>query len=68
MKTIECNKPKGNIFSNIDDSEEVMLIFQGWGTRYTYSVMCFLAWTLCYSVRVDMSIAIVAMVNTSESF
>ena len=30
--------------------------------------MCFLAWTLCYSVRVDMSVAIVAMVNTSELY
>ena len=25
--------------------------------------MVFLAWILCYSVRVDMSVAIVAMVN-----
>ena len=28
--------------------------------------MVFLAWILCYSVRVDMSVAIVAMVITGE--
>ena len=49
-------------------TSKVALYFQGWGTRYTYSVMCFLSWALNYSVRVDMSVAIVAMVNTSECY
>ena len=39
----------------------------GWGTRFTMVVMTFFGKALCYAARVDMSVAIVAMVNRSMS-
>ncbi len=38
----------------------------GWGARFTLVAMVFLGNALCYAVRVDMSVAIVAMVNRSK--
>ena len=38
---------------------------KGWGARHTFTLMCFLSYALCFSVRVDLAVAIVAMVDTS---
>ena len=38
----------------------------GWGSRFTLVALTFIGQALCYAVRVDMSVAIVAMVNRSE--
>ena len=38
----------------------------GWGARFTMVAMTFLGKALCYAARVDMSVAIVAMVNRSK--
>jgi hypothetical protein len=40
----------------------------GWGTRFTFSLLVWMGFGLCYSVRVDMAVAIVAMVNRSEYY
>ena len=36
-----------------------------WGTRHTFTLMCFLSYALCFSVRVDLAVAIVDMVDTN---
>ena len=38
----------------------------GWGARFTLVALTFLGQALSYSARVDMSVAIVAMVDRSE--
>jgi hypothetical protein len=38
----------------------------GWGCRFTYVCLVFMGYAICYACRVDMSIAIVAMVNRSK--
>ena len=38
----------------------------GWGARFTFVTMTFLGKALCYAARVDMSVAIVAMVDRSK--
>ena len=38
----------------------------GWGARFTFVAMTFLGKALCYAARVDMSVAIVAMVDRSK--
>ena len=38
----------------------------GWGARFTLVALTFLGQALSYTARVDMSVAIVAMVDRSE--
>ena len=38
-----------------------------WGERHTFVLMAFLGYTLCFTLRVDLAVAIVAMVNTTSS-
>ncbi|CAL8124169.1 unnamed protein product [Orchesella dallaii] len=40
--------------------------FQNWGTRHTLTILGFLGFASSYSMRVNLSIAIVTMVNTSH--
>ena len=40
--------------------------YSGWGTRFTMITMTFFGKALCYAARVDMSVAIVAMVDRSK--
>ena len=42
------------------------LLHLGWGARFTLVVLFFFGNALSYAVRVDMSIAIVAMVDRSK--
>ena len=42
------------------------LLNSGWGVRFTLVVLIFFGNALSYAARVDMSIAIVAMVDRSE--
>ena len=42
------------------------LLNSGWGARFTLVVLIFFGNALSYAARVDMSIAIVAMVDRSE--
>jgi hypothetical protein len=37
--------------------------FSGWGARFTYTLFVFLGMALCFVVRVDMSVVIIAMVD-----
>ena len=37
-----------------------------WGERHTFVLMAFLGYTLCFTLRVDLAVAIVAMVNTTS--
>ena len=39
---------------------------KGWGTRYTLIFMCFILITLNAAVRVNLSVAIVAMVSQGK--
>ena len=41
---------------------------KGWGTRHTFTLMCFLSYALCFSVRVDLAVAIVDMVDTNGEY
>ena len=38
-----------------------------WGERHTFVLMAFLGYTLCFTLRVDLAVAIVAMVNTTSA-
>ena len=38
-----------------------------WGERHTFVLMAFLGYTLCFTLRVDLAVAIVAMVNTTST-
>ena len=38
----------------------------GWGTRHTFAILAFLGFANVYAMRVNLSVAIVAMVNTSK--
>ena len=37
-----------------------------WGARFTFAVMAFLGFANVYAMRVNLSVAIVAMVNSTE--
>ncbi len=37
-----------------------------WGARFTYALMAFLGLALNFACRVDLSVAIIAMTNTSK--
>ena len=47
-------------------SERSKAVPEGWGARHTFTLMCFLSYALCFALRVDIAVAIVAMANQSE--
>ena len=60
-----CNYHKGA--SHISNFQVLLWpVFSGWGARFTLVVLTFLGQALSYTARVDMSVAIVAMVDRSE--
>ena len=65
---LDIAKPRGStsnlftllkLFSHFTDHT-------GWGARFTFALLAFFGNALCYVVRVDMSVTIVAMVNRSS--
>ena len=46
----------------------IWFILAFWGTRHTFAFMGFVGYAICMSLRVDLAVAIVSMVNTSEFF
>lgn len=53
------------IISGEEDNEEPFIL-PGWGQRHTLALLGFWAFAISYAMRFNLSIAIVAMVNTTK--
>lgn len=52
-------------YGNDNFYKEKIINFLGWGKRHTFAILGFSGFAISYAIRFNISIAIVAMVNSS---